>query len=439
MSQHPEFVAAPPALDAFVHADEPKLFRLYEALFSRIEQLELELRCFAPGSLDENRVFRELRALLEEYPDPENRPPLFGVPVGVKDIFRVAGQYIRCGSLVPPDVFHGDEAACVTALKNAGAVVMGLTVTAEFAFFEPGPTANPHDLGRTPGGSSSGSAAGVAAGFFPLSLGTQTVGSVIRPAGYCGVVGFKPSQGRIPAEGVVFFSRSADQVGFFYAEPKDIDTVMAASFGPWRRAKTPETLRLGLPLGPYLDQAEPDTLERLQAFLSGIGEQSGVKVELVDVNCLADIADITARHMDLISGEVCREHQRMDWFQRFAPLYRPRTAAIIENGLKIHDDRLEEGRNSMHELRRRLERLMIELNINAWAAPAAMGEAPEGLAATGAPAMNLPWTHAGLPIVSLPAGTGPNGMPLGLQFIGRFGQDEALVAMARAISGQASG
>jgi Asp-tRNA(Asn)/Glu-tRNA(Gln) amidotransferase A subunit family amidase len=129
----------------------------------------------------------------------------------------------------------------------------------------------------------------------------------------------------------------------------------------------------------------------------------------------------------------------MDWFQRFAPLYRPRTAAIIENGLKIHDDRLEEGRNSMHELRRRLERLMIELDINAWAAPAAMGEAPEGLAATGAPAMNLPWTHAGLPIVSLPAGTGPNGMPLGLQFIGRFGQDEALVAMARAISGQASG
>jgi len=438
MNQHPDFIAAPPALEAFVTADEPRLTRLYENLFARIEALDPALRCFAPGSPDEDRVFRELRELLAAYPDPENRPTLFGVPVGVKDIFRVDGYGIRCGSLVPPDMFAGDQAACVTALKQAGAVVMGMTVTAEFAFFEPGPTANPHDLARTPGGSSSGSAAGVAAGFFPLSLGTQTVGSVIRPASYCGIVGFKPTMGRIPAKGLVLFSPSVDQVGFFCAEPKDIDAVMAGVFGPWQSARTPKKAHVALPVGPYMDQAGPDAAAWTRELLAKLAEQSGIQIEVTDLGRLTDIADIAARHMDMISCEVAREHVRQGWFERFAPLYRPRTAKIIREGLNVEHDRLEEGRNSMFELRRRLDRLMIELKIDALAAPSAPGEADPGLASTGSPAMNLPWTHAGMPVISLPVGTGPNGLPLGLQLVGRHGQDEALTALARGLFGRST-
>ena len=185
-----------------------------------------------------DRLRREASDLLRRYPDPMARPPLFGALVGVKDIFHVDGFVTRAGSELPPELFAGPEASCVTALRAAGALILGKTVTTQFAYFAPGPTRHPLSttLGetRTPGGSSSGSAAAVAAGFAPLALGTQTIGSIIRPAAFCGVVGFKPSFGRVATDGVIPLSPSADTVGWLAATLEV--AVRSASFGRggWR-------------------------------------------------------------------------------------------------------------------------------------------------------------------------------------------------------------
>ena len=174
-----------------------------ERICARVAQIdpELEAMLAEPGRFD--RLCTEAGALRARFPDPADRPPLYGVLVAVKDIFHVSGFVTRAGAEVPPDLFAGTEAAVVSLLRDAGALILGKSVTTEFAYFEPGPTRNPHNPAHTPGGSSSGSAAAVAAGFCALALGTQTIGSVTRPAAFCGIVGFKPTLGRLPTKGLV--------------------------------------------------------------------------------------------------------------------------------------------------------------------------------------------------------------------------------------------
>ena len=161
-----------------------------DSLFQQIETREPGIQALIPGTYQRQRIDGEIATLLEKFPKPAKRPPLFGLPVGLKDIIRVDGFPTRCGSELPADLFKGAQAECVSRLQKAGAFMMGKTVSTEFAFNAPGPTRNPYNPEHTPGGSSSGSAAGVACGFFPVALGSQTVGSVIRPAAFCGVVGF---------------------------------------------------------------------------------------------------------------------------------------------------------------------------------------------------------------------------------------------------------
>ena len=168
------------------------------ALLDRVDAVDGQVRAVLPEPGRRARLVANAEALLARYPDAADRPALFGAVVGLKDIFITDGFATRLGSAIPSDLFSGPEATSVRRLREAGALVLGKTVTTEFAGYDPGATANPHNVGHTPGGSSSGSAAAVAAGFAELALGTQTVGSVIRPASFCGVVGYKPSLGRIP-------------------------------------------------------------------------------------------------------------------------------------------------------------------------------------------------------------------------------------------------
>ncbi|HEX5542223.1 MAG TPA: amidase, partial [Micromonospora sp.] len=175
-------------------------------LCDRIDEVDPELQAFVPEPDRRGRLAEEARSVAARWTRPETRPALYGVPVGVKDVVRVDGLPIRAGSAFPPEVLGGAQASVVERLRAAGALVAGKTVTAEFAASAPGPTRNPHDPAYTPGGSSSGSAAAVAAGMVPLAIGTQTIGSMIRPAAFCGVVGFKPTHGRIPADGVIAHS-----------------------------------------------------------------------------------------------------------------------------------------------------------------------------------------------------------------------------------------
>ncbi len=302
---------------------------------------------------------------------------------------------------------------------------MGKTATTEFAYFAPAATRNPVNPAHTPGGSSSGSAAGMAAGYFDYALGTQTVGSVIRPAAYCGVVGFKPSLGRVSTAGVVPFSATVDHVGVFCMSAGALPAIMAVLDSSWRPSPKPTALRLGIPRGPYLSQADP---QALTAFEEQMVRLADAGTAIVEVPILEDIRDVNARHNKLIAAEIARVHA--PWFASHRNLYRTKTREIITTGQTVADTVLARLRSSCTTLRGTLLNAMRTAGIDAFVCPSATGVAPEGLDSTGRPLMNLPWTHAGLPALSLPAGAGPGGLPLGLQLVGEFGMDERLAAVA---------
>jgi Asp-tRNA(Asn)/Glu-tRNA(Gln) amidotransferase A subunit family amidase len=412
--------------------DSSELMAYYNGLADRIEQFDDTLHIFVSGSYSRQRLLSQVEALIEAYPHPDDRPPLFGLPVGIKDIFRCDGFPTGCGSLLPPVLFDGPEATCVTRLKSAGAVVAGKTITTEFAYFEPGPTRNPWNTSHTPGGSSSGSAAGVAAGFFPWALGSQTIGSVIRPAAFCGIVGFKPSLGLIPTDGVIPFSDTVDHVGIFGGSVDGIDSLMNILSPEWQKKDNlPEkqNYTIAVPAGPYLDKAEPTFRTFFEQILKKL-DSAGISIK--EIPAFDDIEAINKRHQELIAIEFSNVHE--PWFEESRHLYRPRTVAIIEKGRRLGEKKdLPSLQSACLDLRQRLAELMKTENIDAWISPSATGEAPAGLGATGNPMMNLPWTHAGMPTITLPVGNGPRGLPLGVQLSGGFMQDSSLLQMAKNI------
>jgi Asp-tRNA(Asn)/Glu-tRNA(Gln) amidotransferase A subunit family amidase len=366
--------------------------------------------------------------LQARYPDSDSRPPLYGVLLGIKDLFCVDGFPTRAGSQLPAELFAGSEARCVSRLRDAGALIVGKTVSTEFAFFEPGPTRNPHNIEHTPGGSSSGSAAAVAAGYCPLALGTQTIGSVIRPAAFCGIVGFKPTYGRIPRDGLILCAESLDTIGFFTQDVAGIALVAPLLCSNWQAVDSSVSIALpvlGVPDGPYLEQTSAEGLEAFEKQL-GLLEEAGYTVRHVEA--LEDIEGIARRHMRMVFAEMAQVHA--EWFAGYEALYRPRTVAAIREGQGVSAEELAACRTSRVALRTELEGLMRQAGVDLWVSPAAPGPAPEGIAMTGNPVMNLPWTHAGLPVITVPAGYATNGLPIGLQVTGEMMKDEWVASWA---------
>ena len=411
-----------------------------DLLETLITQREPEVLALLPEDGRFGRLRREWDALSRRYPDPATRPPLFGAVVGVKDIFNVDGRPTRAGATLPEALLAGPEAACVAALRAAGALILGKTVTTQFAYFAPGPTRHPLSaaLGeiRTPGGSSSGSAAAVAAGFCSPALGTQTIGSIIRPAAFCGVVGYKPTFGRVSTDGVLPLSPSADTVGWFAARLEDVWDVAAAVVPDWKLTEGEKgrggegvvsglssVVVLGIPDGPYLQRVSTEGLAHFQETVRRL-EAAGIETR--PVPAMTDYDDIHRRHNDLVAYEAARTHAR--WYEAFREHYHPKTAELIERGQAISESDYRRALDGRAQLRDELHRLMDAHGLDLWIAPAAVGAALPGLESTGDPVMALPWTHAGLPAVSLPAGTDAAGWPMGLQVVGRFGEDEALTA-----------
>lgn len=389
---------------------------------------EPAVQAFLPEDGRFDRLRREAETLLAHYPDPANRPPLFGVPVGIKDIFHVAGFVTQAGSRLPAEMLQGPEATAVTRLKNAGALIMGKTVTTEFAYFAPGPTRNPHHPDHTPGGSSSGSAAAVGAGLCTLALGTQTIGSIVRPAAYCGVVGYKPSYDRISRQGVIPLAPSVDHVGVFAPDLASIQMVASLLAAEWETAVPERRPVLAIPEGPYLDNVSAEGMAYFEATCQRLTE-AGLTVK--SVAAMADFADIVARHNALVAAETAVVHK--DWFARYGNSYHPKTAGLIRQGQAVAPEEFEAARHGREKLRQELAGLMDEHGIDLWLAPPSPGPAPAGLESTGDPIMNLPWTHSGLPSLNLPTGFNENGLPLGLQVIGRWYSDESLLAWAKEI------
>jgi amidase len=354
------------------------------------------------------------------------RGPLHGIPIAVKDLIDTADMPTAYGSPIYRDHQPAADASCVALARAAGAIVLGKTVTTEFATFTPGKTANPRNPAHTPGGSSSGSAAAVADGMAPLAFGTQTAGSVIRPAAYCGCVGYKPSFGLINRAGVKPLADSLDTIGILARRVED-----AAFFAgvlserpALRHLVTPEKApRFGLYRTPMWDEAEPATAAALDTAREAL-ERAGAAV--------AELA-IAPRHQGLnqVQGSVMGFEmvRALAWerIEHSAELS-PRLAQMVDTGLAIGAADYDLALRRAAEARAELDAFFGA--FDAILVPAAPGEAPVGLGGTGDPVFNRMWTLLGVPCVTLPAQWRETGLPTGVQLVGRLHDDARLLAGA---------
>lgn len=411
-----------------IRRDKTNIKEYYEDLEERIENVEPDINSFVKEP-DFTRIQRQIIELTEKWEHENIRPPLYGASIGIKDIFRVDGFETRAGTTLPPEIFEGPEATVVTRLRDAGAIVTGKTVSTEFAYSPTGPTRNPHDLEHTPGGSSSGSAAAVAAGLVSLALGTQTVGSIIRPAAYCGIIGFKPSGGRLPTAGVVPFSSSADQIGLF---TQDLDGMKLASSvlcPKWTPSSVSETnLRVGVPSGPYLSQAS-ETGQK--AFYNQVETLGDAGIDIQEVTVFNSIDSVNELHQAMTEAEAAMAHA--EWYTEYGERYHQDTADMVEAGWETSLKKVGEGRKSQRRTRNRIADIMESTDIDVLVSPAAPGPAPKGIEESGSPIMNLPWTHAGVPAITLPIDQTKKGLPLGLQCTVQHGDDERLLSIAEEV------
>ena len=352
--------------------------------------------------------------------------PLSGMPFGIKDVIDTADMPSQYGSPIWAGHRPRSDAACVAAARRAGAIVMGKTVTTEFATRHPGLTANPVNPKHTPGGSSSGSAAGVGAGFFPLAFGTQTAGSIIRPAAYCGVVGFKPSWGTLHRAGMKVMSESLDTIGVMARSVADCALAMGAMSGldygdP--AGKAPRAPRLALVMGPTANQAAPETVALLERVADACRKAGATVTPVTLPAAVTDAYEAHAYVMNMESAEA------LGWEMAHAsaqlsPVLRER----MEWGAAQPRAKLVEGRAAFAAARAALPGAID--GFDAVLCPSAPGEAPEGLGWTGDPAFNSLWTLLHGPCVTVPAGSGPKGLPLGVQIVGRVGEDAATLGWA---------
>lgn len=350
-------------------------------------------------------------------------PPLAGLPVAVKDIFDTADLPTELGSPAFAGRRPSRDATAVARLRAAGAVILGKTVTTELAFFHPGGTRNPHDPGRTPGGSSSGSAAAVAARLVPAALGSQTAGSIIRPASFCGVVGFKPTFGVVPLDGVSPFAPSLDTFGLFVRDVEAVPLLLeavgvAASAAPL--ARPPRIALCRTEQWPLADASTRAIVERAAEALA----RAGAAVEELDLGPgFAGLADAQRTIMAAEAARTLREVRATR-----GALLSEVLVDFLAEGERVPPAREAAARAQADRCRVSIAEAFARLD--ALLTPSAVGEAPVGLASTGDPAFNRIWTLLGLPCASLPGARGPAGMPVGIQLVGPAGRDGALAAVA---------
>jgi amidase len=390
-----------------------------EAYLDAIAAREGELRAFA--YLDPALVRSEAKKLDRV---KRRKMPLRGVPFAVKDIIKTKDQPTECNSPIYRGYRPKADADCVAAVRGAGALIIGKTVTTEFAGRHPGPTRNPSDPKRTPGGSSSGSAAAIAAGFAPLAFGTQTGGSVIRPASYCGIVGYKSTLGGLSIGGIKPLALGFDALGVMAATPDDVLVAHAVLAGvPDSAPKPSRRPRLAVVKTPAWDLAEPASRSAVNRTASRL-RAAGASVETVKLPPVFD--DIIAVH-EIISSHIIADTYRWEW-QHHRDKLSPSFRQNIEKGLAWSHETLAAAWASAHTCLDLLNDILRQ--YDALMTPAALGEAGIGIADTGSAACNAMWSLLGPPAVTLPLARGPAGMPLGVQFVAARRDDRRLLGLA---------
>ncbi len=351
------------------------------------------------------------------------RGPLHGIPVGVKDIIDTCDMPTGYGSPIYAGHRPRADAACVAMLRNAGAVIMGKTVTVEFATRHPGKTRNPHNPEHTPGGSSSGSAAAVADSMVPLALGTQTGGSTIRPAAYCGVVGHKASYNAINRAGVKPVAESLDTLGLFARTVEDTQLLFSAMTATAIHAPLEHAPRIGFCRTPQWQHADAATMAALEAAVAAVSRAAGPIAEVV----LPAAFDAMAKAQCAINEY---EQSRAFGYERRnfpAQLSATLSELLAKSDRSTYADWVR-GTEAAVECRQLLRPIFNAYDV--LLAPSATGEAPRGLSTTGNSVFNRMWTALHVPTVTIPVFTGPSGLPMGLQLIGAFGEDQKLLACA---------
>ncbi len=415
---------------------------LTQASLERIERREPELRAWA--WLDGEHALAQARALDAHRGTGRPIGPLHGLPVGVKDIIDTAGMPTENGCPLDRGRVPTRDAFVVERLKAAGAVVMGKTVTTELAYLQPGPTRNPVNPAHTPGGSSSGSAAAVAAGMVPLAIGTQTGGSVIRPAAYCGITGFKPSFGAIPRTGILSQSPSLDTVGVFARSIEDAALLAELLFGhdPGDRATSPappprllSTALAGPPVTPMLAfvrppgwaDAAPETHAAMRELTGALGQQC---FEVTLPAAFDEAVEIRERINFAEMAKCCFAYER-----RGRDLLGTATLAAIDAGKAVLARDYLAALDWPNILNAALGPVFDR--CDAILTPSTPGPAPRGLESTGSSIFNGVWTLCGTPAITLPLLESENGLPMGVQLVGRPGDDARLLRTARWLATQA--
>jgi len=408
---------------------------LVGACLERIGEVDGQVQAWA--FLDRDHAMRQAEAADDRRRHGKALGPLHGVPIGIKDVFDTGDMPTEFGSPLWAGRTPRRDAAAVAQLRSAGAVIMGKTVTAEYAYFHPGKTRNPHDPERTPGGSSSGSAAAVAAHMVPGAIGTQTNGSTIRPAAFCGIVGFKPTHGLMPRSGALLLSRTLDHVGVFARTVADVALLAETLAGfdeedPDTRpiARPPFTMiaasepplppRFAFVRSPAWKQAEPATVAAFEELVGVLGEAA------TEVGLGASFDRAVELHGIVMAVEMA--HNLYRDYETGAHQLSPTLRALLERGRAVTAIDYTRAVAAIAPLNEALDSVFDE--YDAVLTPAASGEAPRGLDSTGSPAFCTTWTYLGTPAVTLPLLQGENGLPMGIQLVGRRGNDARLLRTA---------
>ena len=411
---------------------------LAESHLSRIERLEPNLKAWI--TIDREDVLGTAQERDRELESTGLRGPLHGIPVGLKDIFYTAGMKTTACSPIYADFVPTYDATCVSNLKQAGAIVLGKAVTTQFANTDPSPTRNPWNSAHTAGGSSSGSSVAVAARMCPAALGSQTGGSTCRPASYNGIVGLKPTYGRISRYGVIPVSWSLDTVGILVRTVEDAAIMLGAMAGydlndPGSSSEpvpdygvaldtAPDKPRIGLMRGFFLEQCDEEVRKHTEDVAQRLS-QGGALIEEVDLP--ESFATCHAAHRIMMYLECATFHEEL--FKEHPDDYAPKLRGIIESGLLIPGVRYLQAQRMRRVLRRELEATAGK--VDAILTPTTATPAPRDLTTTGDAWFQSPWTLAGLPTITIPSGLSRSGLPLGIQLAGPTFKEEGLLAVAR--------
>lgn len=402
---------------------------LLEECLARIESHESQVHAWVV--IDADGAREQAERLTTELQNGQDRGPLHGIPLGIKDIIDVFDLPTAAGSTRWAHSVARRDATVVQRLRHAGAVILGKTVTTQFASFDPSPTRNPWNLERTPGGSSSGSAAAVACGMCLGAMGSQTGGSIARPAAYCGVAGCKPTYGRVSTEGILPLAPSMDHPGPIAHCVTDLALLFDTIAEPLAYALAYKAEGFG-------ELAQPPRIGRLRGFFDVRAEESvramldqvsatltANGAEVLDLALPASFAELVARHHVIMAVEAATYHEVR--LRRHPDDYLPNIRTLLEEGLACSATEYANCRNHQQHLTQELAVMLS--GLDGFLTPATVGPAPS-VETTGDPAFNSPWSYSGQPTISFPAGKCEHGMPLAIQLVGRHWEESSLFAVA---------